>query len=269
MAILSASTSKLNRSVRYCIFSILAGFAAIYFIDSRYEKIEVEGHHFYDNAAQKIWAHRGYVKTHPENTIAAFQEAIDKGAPGIELDIFFNPETKAFLVSHDPPTPDAPELHLETVFLEFGEKIHYWLDFKNLADLSFKDAASAAHLIATMATRYTSRPLIMVESTDASKLALFKHWGVHTALWASLDPRNSWLMRQYHILKTKYLLGAHGIPAASFYIRQFDPSVPDVLPNTDIYVFTINEVETARELAALPSVKIILTDEDLYSLNSP
>ncbi|EDK72333.1 glycerophosphoryl diester phosphodiesterase [candidate division TM7 genomosp. GTL1] len=48
----------------------------------------------------KIIAHRGYHKNHPENTLAAFQEALQKGADAIELDAH---ETKdgQLVVHHD------------------------------------------------------------------------------------------------------------------------------------------------------------------------
>lgn len=34
-----------------------------------------------------IFAHRGSSKTHPENTMPAFQAALESGADGIELDV--------------------------------------------------------------------------------------------------------------------------------------------------------------------------------------
>ena len=48
----------------------------------------------------EIWAHRGSSHTHIENTRAAFQQAIDDGAEGIELDV---QRTKdgALIVYHD------------------------------------------------------------------------------------------------------------------------------------------------------------------------
>lgn len=48
----------------------------------------------------KIYAHRGSSGTHPENTLAAFEEAIRSGADGIELDIQFTKD-KEIVVIHD------------------------------------------------------------------------------------------------------------------------------------------------------------------------
>lgn len=35
----------------------------------------------------KIWAHRGYSRKYPENTMLAFQKAVEAGTDGIELDV--------------------------------------------------------------------------------------------------------------------------------------------------------------------------------------
>ena len=46
-------------------------------------------------------AHRGYCKYYPENTLAAFQAAVDAGAPMIELDVMFSRDRKPVVI-HDP-----------------------------------------------------------------------------------------------------------------------------------------------------------------------
>lgn len=48
----------------------------------------------------KIFAHRGSAGTHPENTLAAFQEAIRVGADGIEIDIQLTKDHE-LVVIHD------------------------------------------------------------------------------------------------------------------------------------------------------------------------
>lgn len=49
----------------------------------------------------KIWAHRGASKYAPENTLAAFQKAIELGADGIELDVRLSKDNVP-VVCHDP-----------------------------------------------------------------------------------------------------------------------------------------------------------------------
>lgn len=48
----------------------------------------------------KIWAHRGASAYAPENTLEAFQLAIDMGADGVELDVQFSKD-KQLVVIHD------------------------------------------------------------------------------------------------------------------------------------------------------------------------
>ena len=48
-----------------------------------------------------IWAHRGASTHAPENTIAAFERAIQDGADGIELDVR-DAACGAIVVAHDP-----------------------------------------------------------------------------------------------------------------------------------------------------------------------
>ena len=47
-----------------------------------------------------IFAHRGDVETAPENTLAAFESALSKGADGIELDVYLTADGK-LVVHHD------------------------------------------------------------------------------------------------------------------------------------------------------------------------
>lgn len=49
---------------------------------------------------QRIWAHRGSSHTEPENTMAAFEQAIRDGADGIEIDVQFSKD-KQVVVVHD------------------------------------------------------------------------------------------------------------------------------------------------------------------------
>lgn len=267
MASLSTTFDHLPRPLRYIAAFVLVVIGALYFIDNRYGRLEIETHHFYDDANQKAWAHGGFPKTPTDNPITAFQNALENGAPGIELDIVYDPETKHFLVTGMAPQPENETLRLQTVLSKLGEKTHYWLSFKNLADLDFADAAKAAQFITAMVTKYSSRPLVMVESTSAAYLGLFKNRGIHTTLLTSFDPKSSWLMHQFETLKLKYLLGKNGITAASFAPEQFDPVLANQLPHTDIYLLTTNQLAKVREFAASSNVKIILTDKDFYRLD--
>ncbi|MBQ7293553.1 MAG: glycerophosphodiester phosphodiesterase, partial [Clostridia bacterium] len=47
-----------------------------------------------------VWAHRGASGYAPENTMEAFQKAIDMNADGIEIDVYFSADRK-IVICHD------------------------------------------------------------------------------------------------------------------------------------------------------------------------
>ena len=47
-----------------------------------------------------VWAHRGASKYAPENTLPAFQKAIEMGADGIELDVQMTKDNQCVVI-HD------------------------------------------------------------------------------------------------------------------------------------------------------------------------
>jgi glycerophosphoryl diester phosphodiesterase len=74
-----------------------------------------------DFARPLLFAHRGLSAEYPENTMAAFRAARDRGIPGIELDIHMSQDGK-LVVFHDDTTlriqgvadPGTPALKIET-----------------------------------------------------------------------------------------------------------------------------------------------------------
>ena len=52
------------------------------------------------NEGMKVFAHRGFSGLYPENTMLAFQKAIEAGADGIELDIHCSSDGKLVII-HD------------------------------------------------------------------------------------------------------------------------------------------------------------------------
>lgn len=83
-----------------------------------------------------VFAHRGSKGTHPENTLAAFKEAIRVNVDGIELDIQLTKD-KELVVIHDGDvnrTTDKEGLVQEFTLLEIKE-----LDAGSWFDVQFKD----------------------------------------------------------------------------------------------------------------------------------
>lgn len=83
----------------------------------------------------KIFAHRGYIKNSKnkiaENSIQALDNTIKNNFFGVEFDIFYL--QKNFYICHDKPKiSDLKNLPTITDYFKYQNKLHYWLDFKNI-----------------------------------------------------------------------------------------------------------------------------------------
>ena len=75
-----------------------------------------------DPVETQIFAHRGSKSNRPENTLAAFAEAIRVGADGIELDVHLTKDGQ-LVVIHDDLTSSPPSSRLtRAVSLECSTK---------------------------------------------------------------------------------------------------------------------------------------------------
>src|SRR5215203_4377279 len=63
-----------------------------------------------------VLAHRGANRVAPENTVAAMQEAVDRGADGVELDVHRSADG-VLVVHHDAETPAGRLADLTTAAL--------------------------------------------------------------------------------------------------------------------------------------------------------
>ena len=81
---------------------------------------------------QRIIAHRGASAYAPENTIAAFDLALDQGADGLELDVQCNRDG-ALVVCHDVPDDVPGCLTLDAVLHRYRGRTELVLDLKDPA----------------------------------------------------------------------------------------------------------------------------------------
>jgi hypothetical protein len=224
---------------------------------------------FYDGCL-KIWAHRGYASGHDMNSLGSFRHAFDLGASGVELDILYSPETARFMVAHNLPSPSGTEkvLYLDELFEELGDKGYFWLDIKNLRELSRNDTIKAANMLAKLLDRYSLRDSTVVESKMASKLTFFARKGLFTSLWITPGRSDSWFNSRVKTLlyRTRTLRGRFS--AFSMNYLNYTPKVQDALGNVPVHLFTINDPVEIRKYQDMKNVRIILSDENLYSMDS-
>jgi glycerophosphoryl diester phosphodiesterase len=84
-----------------------------------------------------VIAHRGFSARHRENTLAAFEAAIEAGADMIELDVGSSADGVPVVLHDDPPPLAARELPVPTldeVFSAVGPRIPLNVELKRTAD---------------------------------------------------------------------------------------------------------------------------------------
>ena len=221
---------------------------------------------FYSES-QKVWAHRGYVGDGlMENTIPAFRRAFELGAPGTELDIFFDQSRSRFVVTHDAPESFDHDdlLTLNDVFHALGNEHLYWLDFKNLPQLAPEQARTAVNGLLSLQQQHALADKLIVESTHAQNLSLFSRAGIPTSYWVMFDPDASHAKLSFYLWKVRLELYRGGFSALSMDHRQFTPRVESTFARIPIHLFTVNDPVRLDTLVSKENVRVILTDLNRY-----
>ncbi len=246
-----------------CVF--ISGLG-LFFIARDYE--EVAQKRFY-RGSEKVWAHRGYLgvdKSLPENSISAFRSAANEGAKGIELDIFYDADLSDFIVSHDKPYQrhNGQLLTVVDVVSEFGDSLYYWFDFKNLRYLPSHQIPAVAASLSRLLTDADVKNKVLIESQNPEALAPFASTGIQTSYWIGLNPSGSAISYWYELLKIRYRLQRYGVHAVSMEHQSFDQRLFSLLPTSEVYVFTVNDVARIETLAREARVRVILSDENYF-----
>lgn len=254
-------------------FSLLLGctifilVAALILVDRSFSNLKPDP--FYDGCL-KVWAHRGYASEHEMNSLESFRHAFDLGAAGVELDILYTPETARFMVAHNLPSPSGEKraLHLDELFEELGDKGYFWLDIKNLRELSRKDIVEAADSLHDLLDRYSLKDRAIVESKIAQGLASFSERKIFTSLWITPGRDDSWFDSRVKTLlyRIRFLRGRFS--AFSMNYLNYTPYVQNSLGDVPVHLFTINDPDEIRKYQDKKNVRIILSDENHYSMDS-
>ena len=256
---------------RLTIIGIVMAAAVVYFglfNDVFYEK---NARPFYDSA-YKIWAHRGAVdvsRAMVENSIASIDAAATQGAKGVEIDVFYDPGSSQFIVSHDKPYQlhDEKYLMLGDVLARFGPRFYYWLDFKNLASLPTDEALKSANILVKLLREFGVLEFAIVESVSARHLMIFSEKGVKTLYSIFVDPQLAAYNYWYKLFKIRYEILRYDQLSISVNYREFNQQLISRLPPVDFYLATVNDRATIDELGRHKSVRVILSDVNYYDMN--
>ena len=207
-----------------------------------------------ENSPQ-LWAHRGYHREGAaENSLEALDAAIDRGFPGVELDVFWGPPLVVQRSIPDEESLSSGDYDLLQSFYDASpENLYFYLDLKNLNEANANEIASALQEIFNLDRQRRCRSF--VESRDAVSLARLRVGipGVRTLYWIS-DYRNP--------VEVQSAVLASGTGAVSAPAIIMDQEFLSDFSHLRVHAFTENLPQYIDELVA-GGVDVILTDSDL------
>lgn len=222
-------------------------------------------------ACRKVWAHRGHAATGGANSLQSVEGAFARGAAGVEIDILFDHATADFVVSHARPYTlfGGKPLRLETVLSQHAGAGFFWLDAKDLRSLSPAAALEATQRLFELLRRHGLMRRALVESSNPLYVSWLAARGVPTSLSVSPnDQKYSAPVVGLHIAAIKLAYAFSGAGAISMTASRYTPGIALGFRGAPVLLSTVNDPVLLRHFAADPSVKVILSDDDHYSLAS-
>ncbi len=217
------------------------------------------------NGCYKVWGHRGYFKDYPENSIESFSEAFDRGAHGVELDIFFDNNLQDFIVSHDYPynLVNGKLLTLENVFSAVGKRGYFWVEFKQLD--AVPDVDLVVDKMERLIKKFNLMDKVIIESPKGILLRKFSKKSIHTSYW--LDKPTYRFMFWIKDFQYRSLIGFSNFSAISMSHRYYNHTKKKY-SHLPIHLYTVNDKDALSKLIDDNAVKVILSDEAYYSLKN-
>lgn len=121
----------------------------------------------------KVWAHR-------VNSIGKLKETAHLYR-GVEFDVVFLSEKKAFDINHPPAESIGLTLDKYWGSVDNSDSLYYWVDFKNLTQ---DNSISALHRLYELVKKYgIAKEKVIVESSNPSALKKFKDKGFVTSYY--------------------------------------------------------------------------------------
>tara|TARA_R110002096_G_scaffold125585_5_gene271275 strand:- start:73 stop:807 length:735 start_codon:yes stop_codon:yes gene_type:complete len=236
-------------------------------VEKRYEQHALQLAPFL-NSPSKVWSHSGYYAEHPRNSIKAFETAINLGAGGLEIDVYFDESLQEFVTSHDQPYDlfNGKIQTLTEVLTKFHATTFYWLDIKNLRQLSFENKKKAAQTIAALTTKLGIKNRVIVESKNAKDLSTFNTFDIATLYQIRVHHDEPKVVRWYKGLNIKWDIAQHQISALSIDYSRFGPDLPAMFKEMSIYLSTVNDAQQVIAAGEFSNIKVILTDSDFFHI---
>jgi len=216
------------------------------------------------------WAHRGYINATQgikENTIASYQQAINLGATGIEMDVLYDVDMDDFIVSHDTPyhlQDDGTVLLLKDVLAALPA-INIWLDAKNLSSLWPWQAAKATARLRHILSTAKQGKQVLVESRSPWYLRDLSQHGIYTTLMISPEPNRNIVVMWGSIIISKLYFSMGEFSGVSMGIPSYTGQAKISFNGSPSYLSTMNSKHDLQQYIQQSQVKVFLTDNpELY-----
>jgi hypothetical protein len=237
-------------------------------VDTELRDRSLEG--IYQNS-KKIWATRGLVSEGIErNSIASVKNAFDRGAPGTEVDVFYDTELRQFVVTHSRHyrVTQTEFLTLERLFTETGQGSQYfWLDLKKLRHLSSTELDEAIARLNAITSDKGLKDRVYIEGGDPINLSALQRAGFHTIFdtypLKERFPFSSLVINAY---KMAYYFGGFSVMAMD-YGEDGDPiyagDIAAALADVPVFLYHVpDDTDVLNGLYASPSVRVILIHQE-------
>ncbi|MEQ3657831.1 MAG: hypothetical protein ABNH21_02625 [Glaciecola sp.] len=230
------------------------------------------------NACLKVWSTRGLVtepanRLNNANSIQSITHALNSGAQGVEIDVFFDVELDRFIVSHDRPynLKNGHILTLSDVFSTIDTPAYYWLDFKKLTRLNESQVNQAVARLSLIVPSDSLRSNIYIESEHPIKLPPFQDKGFRTILDTQPLPVSFIGTRLIHNLyKIVFYFGDYSVMGIGY--GEIDDPVynhisESVLNHVPLFIYHVpNERKLIQRLSDQSNVKVLLNSDETANL---
>jgi len=207
----------------------------------------------------QVWAHRGYHERAPENSLDALRAAFSGGAPGVELDLHYLPESSTFLVAHDAPqgASDGDALRLREVFDALGPAGYFWLDLKNLTP---ENVETVVPRLVEVVTEAGVADLVFVEVSGLGVARAMTGAGLRT-IYSVVNPYRLGLLARWRTwLYYSVVAATTDIEGWSVEATLVDRPFLARFGRRPLFVYTVNEREEVERWLDTEPIAVVLSD---------
>jgi glycerophosphoryl diester phosphodiesterase len=223
----------------------------------------------------KVWSNRGLVLETNEilrdgkhNSIESVTLAFDRGAKGVEVDVFYDSELAMFIASHDRPyhLQNGRLLSLRELLAAVGQRGEFWLDWKKLGHLDAAEVEAARAELEELTAPGGLKQRFYIEGEDPLNLGFFRRAGFKT-IFDTRPQKDASVITTLlvDLYKAVYYFGGHtvmGMNTGTADAPIYGPETRRLLRNVPLFLYHApDDAAFLAELLANPDVRVILVQD--------